>query len=140
MAKTIALASSKKTVYNGTSGNLSAAIGQAAITAEDGDTVKLFTLDVGVQLVSATFSNAAFGAGVKGTFYCVPKGETPEAKHKVTNEIDLSSAKVTQSDDHGWFPVKLEDKNHDVILVISGADVTNKDLKYRIQTTSIGNL
>lgn len=140
MAKTIALASSMKTVYNGTSGNLSAASGQAAITAEDGDTVKLFTLDVGVQLVSATFSNAAFGADVKGTFYCVPKGEAPAEKYKVAGEIDLSAAKVTQSDDHGWFPVKLEDKRHDVILVISGADVTNKDLKYRIQTTSIGNL
>lgn len=140
MAKMIPLASSKKTIYNGTHGNASVAIGGASITAEAGDSVKLAVLDVGVQLVNATVHNAAFGAGVKGTVYCVPKGEAVADKYKVTGEIDLSSSKATNSDDNGWFPTQLEDVKRDVIMVISGADVTGKELKYRITTTSIGNL
>lgn len=140
MAKLIPLASSKKTIYNGTHGNASFAIGKASISAEVGDSVKLFSLDVGVQLVSATISNAAFGAGVKGTVYFVPKGEAAASKYAVTAEIDLATAKVTSSDANGWFPTELEDVPHDVILVITGAKAVAKDLSYRISTTSIGNL
>ena len=140
MTKLIALPSSKKTIYNGTSGNLSTAIGKADITAEVGDTVKLFALDVGVQLVKATLSNKAFGAGVKGTVYCVPKGEAVASKYQVTAELDLATAKVHNSDDNGWFPTKLEDVPHDVVIVITGAKAAAKELAYRIETTSIGNL
>jgi hypothetical protein len=140
MAKVISLPSSKKTIYNGTSGNASVAIGSATVTAAVGDTVKLFSLDVGVQLATATISNAAFGAGVKGKVYCLPKGEAVATKYQVTEEIDMAAAKVTNSDDHGWFPTSLEDVPHDVVIVITGAAATKKALSYRIMTTSIGNL
>lgn len=140
MSKMIPLASSKKTIYNGTHGNASFTIGHSEVTASAGDSVKLAVLDVGVQLVNATIHNAAFGTGVKGTVYCVPKGEAVADKYKVTGEIDLSSSKATNSDDNGWFPTQLEDVKRDVIMVITGDNVAGKKLSYRITTTSIGNL
>lgn len=140
MSKLIALPSSKKTIYNGTHGNASVALGGATISADVNDIVRLFSCDVGVQLVNATLSNKAFGAGVKAVMYFVPRGEAPASKYQVIPEFDVATAKVTHTDDHGWFPTTLEDVPHDVVLVITGAKVAAKDLAYRITTTAIGNL
>ncbi|WP_425636131.1 hypothetical protein [Vibrio owensii] len=134
---TILAPSAKKPVYNGTHGNLSAVIAEASVNVKDGDEIVLAKLDVGVKLARIVLSAEALGSGVSGAIKLKPKGETAVT---VIASASLATAAVKDSDEAGWFPASLLQVKHDVVLQLTGANVTGKKVKYRIETISEGNL
>ncbi|KFA99475.1 hypothetical protein [Vibrio sp. ER1A] len=130
------LPSSHKVIYNGTHGNLSVAMGKAAITAAINDEIVLFSLDIGTQLTNLTVNFPDIGASAKAKVILRPATSTDI---DVTTDVDVSSAKVLNTDESGWFPTELLQEKHEVVIKFTGASVTNKTIKYRMLSESIGN-
>ncbi|WJT09279.1 hypothetical protein [Vibrio harveyi] len=132
-------ASIKDTIYNGTHGNLSVALGSLPKEASAAnDVIQLLKLDAGVKLVdfAIVVKAAATSSTAKYQVQIVPQGKTAV---DVGGQLTLATTGEEVKAD-GWFPEELYDVPCTVQVVVKGATKAGDVHHFKAYTTSVGSL